>query len=59
MARHCQASHGHQAIRGWPGPSADGLGPRLAPNSKCIGLDVDLVNIDAVFKVSSEDRLVI
>ena len=20
-------------IRGWPGPSADGLGPRLAPNS--------------------------
>ena len=32
MARHCQASHGYQAIRGWPGPSADGLGPRLAPN---------------------------
>ena len=27
-----QASHGYQAIRGWPGPSADGLGPRLAPN---------------------------
>ena len=27
-----QASRGHQAIRGWPGPSADGLGPRLAPN---------------------------
>ena len=26
------ASYGHQAIRGWPGPSADGLGPRLAPN---------------------------
>ena len=20
-------------IRGWPGPSADGLGPRLAPNT--------------------------
>ena len=33
MARHCQASHGYQAIRGWPRPSADGLGPRLAPNS--------------------------
>ena len=31
------ASHGYQAIRGWPGPSADGLGPRLAPN-KCPAL---------------------
>ena len=26
------ASRGHQAIHGWPGPSADGLGSRLAPN---------------------------
>ena len=23
---------GSQAIRVWPGPSADGLGPRMAPN---------------------------
>ena len=22
-------------VRGWPGPSADGLGPRLAPN-RCL-----------------------
>ena len=34
MARCCQARRGHQAIHGWPGPSADGLGPRLAPNNK-------------------------
>ena len=27
------AIDGSQAIRGWPGPSADGLGPRMAPNS--------------------------
>ena len=33
MARHTQAIHGYQAIHGWPGPSADGLGPRLAPNT--------------------------
>ena len=33
MARYCQAIHGHQAIHGWPGPSADGLGPPMAPNS--------------------------
>ena len=33
MARYCQAIHGHQAIHGWPGPSADGLGPHMAPNS--------------------------
>ena len=33
MARYCQAIHGHQAIHGWPGPSADGLGPSMAPNS--------------------------
>ena len=32
MARYCQAIHGHQAIHGWPGPSADGLGPPMAPN---------------------------
>ena len=32
MARYCQAIHGHQAIHGWPGPSADGLGPSMAPN---------------------------
>ena len=24
-------------IRGWPGPSADGMGPRLAPNKEDIG----------------------
>ena len=23
-------------IRGWPGPSADGMGPRLAPNSRTL-----------------------
>ena len=28
-----QAIYGHQAIHGWSGPSADGLGPLLAPNT--------------------------
>ena len=36
MARHGQAIDGSQAIRGWPGPSADGLGPRMAPNRLAI-----------------------
>ena len=39
MARYCQAIHGHQAIHGWPGPSVDGLGPRLARNTS-IGCSV-------------------
>ena len=33
-----QASRGYQAICGWHGPSADGLGPRLAPNTSADGI---------------------
>ena len=33
MARHGHARRGSHAIRGWSMPSADGMDPRLAPNT--------------------------
>ena len=37
-------------IRGWPGPSADGLGPRLAPNS---GLVLDRTFMSRAYIVAA------
>ena len=58
MARYCQAIHGHQAIHGWPGPSADGLGPPMAPNKAHMGEDLQyLEHVLLVFPERREANL--